>query len=437
MEGDIYSIELNEVSKSYKIYNNSYQKLLDLLSPKGAGKTFYALKNISFKVPRGEVVGIIGLNGSGKSTLSNILSGISLPSNGSVSIKGEAALIAIGLGLNNFLTGIENIEVKALMMGYKKHQIDKIKKNVIEFADIGDFINQPIRTYSSGMRSRLGFAISINMNPDVIVIDEALSVGDPTFTQKCLDKMNEFKKEGKTIFFVSHALSQIRQFCTKAIWLEYGTLREYGDVNDVLPKYSNYIKVINEMTDKEKSEYKKGVLQIQEHILLKEFKIIDSKFKKINPEGKILKNVYLINKTNSIKAIPYSIDIVTCLFGFIPSLIRKRYSIALIILLMQSLCLFIIPYPISILFNFLITFIFSIFTGKDFISDMIERRGYLDYTVWNEMELDDKLKRKAKKDKRTSKRKVVIEIIIMMVFLICIIASILIWIFFLEKNPLF
>ena len=331
MEENKYSIIAKNISKGYKMYSSPKQKLMDLILPKGAGKTFYALKDLSFKVEKGEVVGLLGLNGSGKSTLSNILGGVSMPTSGEIKINGESALIAIGLGMNNFLTGIENIELKALMMGYKKSEVEEIKQEIIDFADIGEFINQPLRTYSSGMRSRLGFAISVYTNPDILVIDEALSVGDPTFTQKCLDKMNEFKESGKTIFFVSHSLPQIKQFCNKAMWLEYGRLREYGDVEEVLPRYQAYINDINKMSEKEKAGYKRKVLKEQEHSLLQEFKLVDNNLKKFKPKGKIIKSVKLINNDKIVKEVLFNFDLTTLAFGFIPSIIRKRYETGVLI----------------------------------------------------------------------------------------------------------
>lgn len=382
MEKEEFSIIAKNISKSYKMYSSPKEKFLDLVLPKGAGKDFYALRDISFKVKKGDIVGLIGLNGSGKSTLSNILGGISMPTTGEIEIKGEAALIAIGLGLNNFLTGIENIEIKALMMGYKKSEIEEIKEEIIDFADIGDFINQPIRTYSSGMRSRLGFAISVHINPDILVIDEALSVGDPTFTQKCLDKIFEFKQKRKTVFFVSHSISQIKQFCNKVIWLEYGKLKEYGDVNEIVNKYEKYIKYINSMNKEEKKEYKKKVLLEQDHSLLKDFKVIDSKFKKVYPKGKLFKFVTLINKELNISIIPYNLDYYTLLFGFIPSILRKRLDVALGIFISQVIIFFIISFPFSIVVNFIFTTACSLFTGKRYIMYLIENKENIDFDIW-------------------------------------------------------
>lgn len=195
-----YAVVAKQVSKIYKIYGGQQERLKDLLLPQGCGKDFYALKNVSFTVNKGDCVGLIGLNGSGKSTLATIISGITQPSKGEIFIDGEPAMIAISSGLNMSLTGMENIELKGLMIGLDKKKIEELKEDIIEFADIGEFIYQPVKTYSSGMKSRLGFAISINIDPDILVIDEALSVGDMTFTQRCLDKMQEFREAGKTIF---------------------------------------------------------------------------------------------------------------------------------------------------------------------------------------------------------------------------------------------
>ncbi|MBO5068762.1 MAG: teichoic acids export ABC transporter ATP-binding subunit TagH [Roseburia sp.] len=262
-----YAVVAKQVSKIYKVYGGQKERLMDLFLPKGYGKDFYALKSVSFTVNKGDCVGLIGLNGSGKSTLATILCGITQPSKGDIYINGEPAMIAISSGLNPALTGIENIELKGLMIGLDKKKIEEIKDDIIEFADIGEFIYQPVKTYSSGMKSRLGFAISVNIDPDILVIDEALSVGDMTFTKKCLDKMQEFRDAGKTIFFVSHSTSQIESFCNKALWLEYGMLKAYGDTEEVLPMYKNFVTEFNKMTKEEQKKYKKERLAYQKIVL--------------------------------------------------------------------------------------------------------------------------------------------------------------------------
>lgn len=254
-----YAVIAENISKTYKIYNSSGERMKDFLLPKSYGEEFYALRNISFEVPKGEVVGLIGLNGSGKSTLSNIIAGISEPTGGRIFINGTPSIINISSGLNKNLTGLENIELKGLMIGLSPKEIKDIQDEIVEFAELGKFINQPVKTYSSGMKSRLGFAISVNINPDILIIDEALSVGDVSFSEKCMNKMNEIRTQGKTIFFVSHSIGQIKSFCSKAMWLEYGILKAYGDVAEVTPMYERFTKIFNKMTPAERIEYRNGI----------------------------------------------------------------------------------------------------------------------------------------------------------------------------------
>ncbi|MES9683910.1 teichoic acids export ABC transporter ATP-binding subunit TagH, partial [Gottfriedia acidiceleris] len=262
------TIVFKHVTKRFKMYKKNSDKLLDLIFNSSRGEYHYALKDVSFNVEKGEIVGIVGLNGSGKSTLSNLIAGVTLPNEGEAYVKGTASLIAIGAGLNGNLTGVQNIELKGLMMGMSKKQIKDIMPKVIEFAEIGKFINQPVKTYSSGMKSRLGFAIAVNIDPDVLIIDEALSVGDPTFTKRCMDKMEEFKEQGKTIFFISHAIGQVREFCTTALWLHYGTVREYGEVNQVCDNYVEFLNGYNKMTPAEREKLKQAQLEENSHGLL-------------------------------------------------------------------------------------------------------------------------------------------------------------------------
>lgn len=259
-----HSVTIEHVTKAFKMHTKPSQKLLDLILPGGYGDDFMALRDVSFTADPGDVVGLIGVNGSGKSTLSNIIAGVLQPTTGSVDVKGSTSLIAIAAGLNTELTGRENISLKCLMLGYSKKQIKELEPEIIDFAEIGPFIDQPVKRYSSGMRSRLGFAISVNVDPDVLVIDEALSVGDQTFADKCLDKMNSFKGRGKTLFFVSHSLGQIKEFCEKALWLEFGEVRGYGSVDDIMPQYEQFLNEFKAMSKAQKDAYREAVVTKQQ-----------------------------------------------------------------------------------------------------------------------------------------------------------------------------
>ncbi|MCZ6939789.1 teichoic acids export ABC transporter ATP-binding subunit TagH [Bacillus mycoides] len=257
------SVRFHNVTKKYKMHSKNSEKLKDIIYPGGFGEDFYALRNLEFVAQKGDVIGIVGVNGSGKSTMSNLIAGITPPTKGKIDIQGKVALIAIAAGLNNQLSGRENIELKCLMMGLSKEKIENLKPEIIEFADIGKFIDMPVKKYSSGMKSRLGFAISVSINPDVLVIDEALSVGDQTFADKCLQRMNEFKEQGKTIFFVSHSLGQVKKFCTKVLWLEYGEIKDYGPIQEIMPKYENFLKEYKAMSKEEQQKFKKESMEKQ------------------------------------------------------------------------------------------------------------------------------------------------------------------------------
>lgn len=257
------TVVVENVFKKYKMYKSPKEKMLDVFLPKGYGEDFYALQDISFTAKQGDVIGLVGVNGSGKSTLSNILGGVIPPTSGTVKTIGQTSIIAISSGLNNQLTGRENIELKCLMLGFKKKEIQELETEIIEFADVGKFIDQPVKKYSSGMRSRLGFAISVTVNPDILIIDEALSVGDQIFAQKSKNKMFEFKEKGKTIFFVSHSMGQIKEFCEKAIWLEYGEIKNVGPVKEVIPAYEQFLKQHKAMTKEEQQRFRDEVMKKQ------------------------------------------------------------------------------------------------------------------------------------------------------------------------------
>lgn len=241
------AIEFKNVSKIYKLKRKDKEVKKDQKT-----QYFYALKDISFQVKKGQVLGILGTNGSGKSTMALVLSGIVSPDEGEIVVNGEQSLVAINTGLNKQLTGLENIQLKGALLGLTSSQTQEIIDGVIEFAEIGDFLYQPVKKYSSGMKSRLGFSINLCLNPDILIIDEALSVGDKGFAKKCLGRMNELKEEGKTIIFISHSLPQVREFCDTAMWLEGGRMKEYGPIDEVCDHYSDYIEYYQTLTKEEK-----------------------------------------------------------------------------------------------------------------------------------------------------------------------------------------
>lgn len=254
------AIIVKNLMKKYKLYNNTKERFFDMITPKNYGEDFYALSNVNFEANHGEVIGFVGINGSGKSTLSNIISGIVPETSGTVKVNGQVSLIAVAAGLNNDLTGRDNIELKLLMLGFSKEEIIALENDIIEFSELEKFIDQPVKSYSSGMKSRLGFAISVNIDPDILVIDEALSVGDKAFAEKCLEKMKEFKDSGKTMIFVSHSISQMKKFCDKILWLEFGTVKEYGDVEVIMPMYEEFLNMWKKLPKKKRKEYREQAI---------------------------------------------------------------------------------------------------------------------------------------------------------------------------------
>ena len=261
----MYKVKVENVSKIYDINRNKLAKVLSLLSfgKLYKAKPFYALRDINFEVNAGDTVGILGLNGSGKTTLSDLIAEATVPSKGKININGRVSLIAISAGLNAELTGEENIRIKCLMHGLTEKQISERYDDILKFSELGEFIKQPIKNYSSGMKSRLGFAIAIHTDPDILVVDEALSVGDETFANKCIDRMRDFQEQGKTIFFVSHATGQIRQFCNKAVWVQYGEMKQFGDMKDVVKSYAEFVNQYKNLTKDEQIEYKDKMVGIQ------------------------------------------------------------------------------------------------------------------------------------------------------------------------------
>lgn len=234
------AITVKDVTKVYRLYDKPIDRLKESLSltHKSYHKDFYALNGLSFNVEKGQTVGIIGTNGSGKSTILKIITGVLTPTTGQVDVEGKiSALLELGAGFNMDYTGIENIYMNGTMMGYSRKEMDEKLQDILDFADIGEFIHQPVKTYSSGMFVRLAFAVAINIEPEILIVDEALSVGDVFFQAKCYRKFEEFKEMGKTILFVSHDLSSIGKYCDRVVLLNKGEKLAEGDAKEMVNLY--------------------------------------------------------------------------------------------------------------------------------------------------------------------------------------------------------
>lgn len=233
-------VRCRNVTKTYDLYSGEADRIKALLGMKAKGIHFSALDGVTQDFYRGEIVGLAGLNGSGKSTLARIISGITWPTSGECTVNGTVSMLAANVGMNEQLTGRENITYKCMLLGLTMKQIAEIEQEIIDFADVGVYIDQPLRTYSSGMRSRLGFAISAHVDPEILIVDEALSVGDAAFAEKCLDRMQKFRDDGKTIFFVTHAPWQMLHFCDRVLWLHKGRVIGFDAADIMVPTYVEF-----------------------------------------------------------------------------------------------------------------------------------------------------------------------------------------------------
>ncbi len=235
----MFAIEVNDIWKKYRVDYKRRISLKESLLNLGRKKTdFWALQGISFQVEKGEIIGIIGSNGSGKTTLLRIILGITKPTRGKIKVNGRmVGLLELGAGFHQDLTGRENIYLNGSVLGLKRKEIARCIDSIIDFADIGDFINAPVRTYSAGMYLRLGFAIAAHTSTDILLIDEVLAVGDAEFQAKCLKKINGLKNEGKTIIFVSHNLDAIKNMCDKALLLDKGEIVDKGSPDEIVSRY--------------------------------------------------------------------------------------------------------------------------------------------------------------------------------------------------------
>ena len=246
-------IEARGLSKSYKLYGNPYGRLWERL-PWNKGKKYHksvdALNDVTFDVMPGECLGLIGTNGAGKSTMLKVLSGTTFPTSGSYTVRGRVtSLLELGAGFNNAFSGRENIFMNAAMMGFSRKEAQAKYNEIVEFSELGDFIHAPVRTYSSGMQARLGFSVAVATEPDMLIIDEILAVGDMNFRKKCVEKIWDYKRRGKSMFFCSHSLYDVRQMCDRVLWLRQGRLQMLGDSVAVTNEYATHENKIAEGSD--------------------------------------------------------------------------------------------------------------------------------------------------------------------------------------------
>jgi len=236
-------IKFDHVTKQFsKLNQKTFKEFIPaLIRGEKTEESFTALNDISFEIKKGETVGIIGPNGSGKSTILKLIAGVMSPNGGTIAVKGKISpLIELGAGFHPELTGAENIYLNGAILGMKRKEIDKNLQSIIDFSELQEFINQPVKHYSSGMYMRLAFAVAIHVNPEILIVDEILAVGDTAFQEKCFAKMEEFKKSRDvTIIFVSHSLGQVEKFCTRGIYINNHQIQYYGNASTAIQKYIN------------------------------------------------------------------------------------------------------------------------------------------------------------------------------------------------------
>ena len=238
-------VELKNVTKIFKLFKNDKQRFLSVFSNKIKYKEKVATNNLSLKIKKGETVALFGKNGAGKSTLLKLITGVTFPTEGTVEVKGRVcALLELTTGFDKEFTGRENIYLRGRLLGFSKSEMKKLEPAIVEFADLGDYIDQPVKTYSSGMKARIGFAINANVNPEILIVDEALSVGDKEFREKCQKKIREIvERDDCTLIFVTHSTGQAKQFCKRGIVLQNGQIFFDGSIEDAIVKYDESLDV--------------------------------------------------------------------------------------------------------------------------------------------------------------------------------------------------
>jgi len=264
------AIKVNNLTKRYHLYNKPQDRVKEALHPfkKKYHHDFYAMNDVSFEIKKGETVGIIGKNGAGKSTLLKMITGVLTPTQGNIETHGKiSSLLELGAGFNPEMTGMENIYLNGTLMGFSKEDMDSRVDDIIEFADIGEFIYQPVKMYSSGMFARLAFSVSINVDPDILIVDEALSVGDMAFQMKCFKKFQDFQEQGRTILFVTHALDTVIRYCSRGIVIDGGQKVYEGTSKDAVDSFKKILS--GDFYEEDKQRKKAKAIEIQNTQTLK------------------------------------------------------------------------------------------------------------------------------------------------------------------------
>lgn len=274
----MFAVEVDNISKVYRFYQKPVHRLLEAISRKSKHVAFSALKNVKFSVPVGSTLGIVGENGAGKSTLLKILAKTLVPSSGQVYIRGRvAALLELGAGFHQELTGRQNIFLNASLLGLADNDIKDKEEDIILFSELKEFIDRPLRSYSSGMVIRLAFAIATCVEPDILIIDEALSVGDVHFQRKCIQRMQRFRDSGKTLIFCSHSMYQVNELCSEAIWLDKGTVRAKGRSSNVISDFMNCLDSRNAARETDTQDH--APPRAQAEAFIKEMQIVNQENK--------------------------------------------------------------------------------------------------------------------------------------------------------------
>ena len=262
------ALEVKNLTKIYKLYKKPHHRLIEIFFNKKMHKLFFANKNITFNLKKGETLGIIGLNGAGKSTLLKQIAGVIEPTSGEIKTNGRvSALLELGTGFNPEFSGRENIYFNGMLLGMSKEEIKQKEKNIIDFSELNDFINEPLKNYSSGMIMRLAFSIAINSSPQILIVDEALSVGDAHFSAKCTRELKKLKEKNLSIIYVSHDLNSLKLLCDRIILLHQGEIIKEGSPDEVINQYNYYIAKINKQTlqkrEKEYGNYKAKIEKVE------------------------------------------------------------------------------------------------------------------------------------------------------------------------------